>query len=108
MLVMSQDAMFANKLIALKERKKMVNRDLFDAHYFLKNDWSINPDIIMKKTGKTVSVYLSEVAEFVGVLQKNHNILFGLGELVDEKQKIWIKTNLIKDLVSLLLIYSKN
>lgn len=105
-LTMTKDCIFANKLVAILDRKKLAHRDLFDIYYFLKNDWPINEDIIRSRTGQSVKKYYKEITKF---LEKNPNIniLHGLGEVVDEKQKIWIKEKLISELLFLLRLKIK-
>lgn len=105
-LVLTQDCLSAYKIVAILGRKKSATRDLFDAHFFLKNDWPIDEKIILVQTGKNKKQYFKEIIKF---LEKNKmiNILQGIGELVEPKQKRWIKENLIKELIYLLKIYSK-
>ncbi|MBI5022876.1 MAG: nucleotidyl transferase AbiEii/AbiGii toxin family protein [Candidatus Magasanikbacteria bacterium] len=100
-LVMEQSALVANKLVALSSRKKFVNRDLFDAYFFLKNNLPISADIIKEKTGKDLTAYYRYLYDFIND-KKVNNILQGIGELVLEKQKIWIKENLVKEFLFLL------
>lgn len=97
MLVMIKEDMFANKLIALTNRASTVNRDIYDVHYFLKNRWKINKKIIEKRAKMKFSQYLQYCIKF---LEKyDSNILFGLGELLDEKQKSRVKENLLEDTI---------
>lgn len=98
MRVMTKEDMFANKLLALIGRKNTASRDIFDLHYFFTQNWSINEKIIKKQTGKSLRQYLEEVLVFLENFD-NKLILHSLGELVDEKQKTWIKENLKKDLI---------
>jgi len=106
-LVMEKSAMCANKLVALGNRKKTVGRDMFDVYFFLKNDWPIDTEIIQNKTGKNVNEYLTYLVDFVNVKSDSINMLLGLGELVDEKQKAWVRSNLVSELKSLLAIYAR-
>ncbi|EKD56359.1 MAG: hypothetical protein ACD_58C00213G0002 [uncultured bacterium] len=105
-LTMTKDCIFANKLVAVLDRKKLANRDLFDVYFFLKNNWPINENIIKLRTGKNTKEYLKEI---IKLLEKksNINILHSLGEVVDSKQKIWIKDQLIPELLFLLKLNSK-
>ncbi len=103
MKVMVKEDMFAHKLVAMLEReeKERTNRDVFDAWFFLKNNWSINKELVEKRTGISFKDYLKKC---IDVLEKmnNSNILAGTGELLDEKQKAWAKKNLISDTLFLL------
>jgi len=96
--------MFANKLIALVNRKNTASRDIFDLHYFFTQNWGINEEIIKKRTGKNLKKYLEEVLVFLENFD-NKLILHSLGELVDEKQKDWIKEKLRKDLMFFIKLY---
>lgn len=107
-LVMKRENMFAHKLVATSERKRIANRDLFDVHFFLENYWPINEKIIQTRTGKNLKDYIKYLVTFIEINASNKSILFGLGELIDERQKKWVKTNLKKELLFLLNIYLKN
>lgn len=101
MLVMEREDMAACKLMALLERKKTANRDLYDLWFFLKNHWEINEAMIEKQSGLSLKKYLKKAADFVKKYNDEY-ILQGIGELLDEKQKAWVKANLKKDLLFLL------
>lgn len=98
MKVMTRDDMFANKLVALLGRKTTASRDIFDLHYFFSQNWDINEKSIKQRTGKSLDRYLKDCLEFIEKFN-NKDILHGLGELVDEKQKDWVRKNLKKDLI---------
>lgn len=96
---MTTDCMFAHKLCAITDRKKPQNRDLFDTLFMFEKGFKINEEIIKQRTGKELREYFKELVEFI---EKNINpamILDGLGEVLDEKQKIEIKNDLIKKLL---------
>ncbi len=96
LLVMTKEDMFANKLIALIDRKHTVSRDIYDIWFFMDQRWDINRNIIEKRTGETFEDYCIKAADFVNGFSSK-KLLAGLGELVDDKQKDWIKKNLLKD-----------
>jgi len=101
MLVMKKEDLFAHKLVALLERKRPANRDLFDLWFFLKNNWEINREIVEKRTATEFKEYLKQCLKFVEKVSEKH-ILAGMGELLDEKIKNWGRENLKKDLLFLL------
>jgi len=103
MLIMAKEDMFAHKLVAVLERKKTANRDVYDIWHFLKNLWPINNKIVENRTGMNLKDYLNKCIKFVESLS-DRSILSGMGELLDEKQKAWAKTNLRKDTVFLLKV----
>lgn len=103
MLVMAREDMFANKLVAMEARLGKTNRDIFDCWFFLKNNWPVNKEIVEGRTGLSFKDFLQKC---VDELEKkgDRNILSGMGELLDPKQKAWAKTNLRKDTIFLLKI----
>ena len=107
MLVMKNEDIFAHKLAALLERKKPANRDLFDIWFFLKNNWEINEKIIEIRIKMDLKNYLKKCIAFIEKLS-GKNILAGMGELLDEKNKTWAKKNLKKDLLFLLRLRLEN
>jgi predicted nucleotidyltransferase component of viral defense system len=107
MLVMKRKDMFAHKLVAMTERGKTANRDIFDIHFFLKNNWEINREIVEKRTEMKFSDYLEKCIEFMENMP-NRGILSGLGEIKDEKQKAWVKSDLKQDTVFLLKLMLEN
>ena len=106
MLVMKKEDMFANKLVAATERGKTANRDIFDIWFFLKNNWQINKEIVEKRTKMRFKNYLQKIIGFIGSMPEK-NMLSGMGELLDQKTKSWVKENLKKDVLFLLKIKSQ-
>jgi len=107
MKVMVKEDMFAHKLVAMYERLGKTNRDIFDVWYFLKNDWPINKEIVEKRTKMNFKDFLKKCLNLVKKIDERH-ILAGMGELLDEKTKIWAKKNLKKDLLFLLKLKLEN
>ena len=106
MLVLGKENMFAHKLVALLERKSVANRDLFDLWFFMKNSWDINKEIVELRTGMDFKKYLKDCIKKVEGIDTRY-ILQGLGEILDGKQKHWVKENLKKDLLFFLRFYLK-
>lgn len=103
MLVMKKEDMSAHKLVAMTERGKIANRDVFDVWFFLKNNWEINKEIVEKRTKMKFKDYLKKCIKFIEDFS-GREILSGMGELLDEKQKAWVKANLKKDVLFLLKV----
>ena len=101
MKVMIKEDMFAHKLAAMYERLGRTNRDLYDAWFFLQNDWQINKEIVEKRTEMPFKDFLEKCINLVEKKDERH-ILAGMGELLDEKAKNWAKKNLKKELLFLL------
>lgn len=105
MFVAKKDYLFASKLSALTLRTETAMRDIFDIHYFAKNNWDINTEVIKERTGKTTKEYLSDCIVFIEKV-KNNQMLQGLGELVNnEKEKEWVRTHLKTDSIFMLKNY---
>lgn len=105
MLAAKKDYLFAGKLSALTLRNEAAMRDIYDIHYFAKNNWDINAEVIKERTGKTTKEYLADCIAFIEKA-KDNQMLRGLGELVgSEKEKSWIRTRLKTDSVFMLKNY---
>ncbi len=105
MFVAKKEYLFGGKLSALTLRTETAMRDIFDIHYFAKNHWDINAEVVKNLTGKTVKDYLPDCIAFVEKI-KDSQILQGLGELIDtEKQKDWVRNHLKADTVFMLKNY---
>ncbi|HEY4498569.1 MAG TPA: nucleotidyl transferase AbiEii/AbiGii toxin family protein [Candidatus Paceibacterota bacterium] len=107
MKVMVKADMFAHKLVAMFERIGSANRDIFDVWFFLKNNWPINKEIVEKRMG---AAFAECVQKCIDALEKlaDHNILSGMGELLDEKQKDWARAKLRTDTIFLLKLMLEN
>lgn len=96
---MSPDCMFAHKLCAITDRKKLQNRDLYDAHFMFTRQFDINEEIIKIRTGRTLKEYLSFLIDFIEKNVNPNTILEGLGELIGENQKNHVRATLTRDLL---------
>lgn len=100
---MTKDSIFANKLVALSER--FANRDLYDINFFFNRKFSINHNIIRERTGLWIEEFLWNLIVEIRENYKTNSILHGLGEVLDEKQKFWVKKNLLEDTIKQLNTY---
>lgn len=107
MKVMVREDMFAHKLVAMRERIGKANRDIFDVWFFLNNDWPVNKEIIEKRTGILFKDFLKKCVEALEKLP-NRGVLAGMGELLDEKQKIWAKAKLRSEVIFQLKLKLEN
>lgn len=101
MRVMVKEDMFAHKLCAMYERIGKTNRDIFDVWYFFQNDWPINKKIIEERTNMSFKEFLQECIDLLERMS-GQNILSGIGELLDEKQKDWARARLKSETIFLL------
>ena len=95
--------MIAHKLVAVTERKSLANRDLFDIHYFLSSPYAgeINYKIIKHRTGKEPKEFYVFLLGFLNKINPG-NVLAGLGEVLTDSQKDWVKAKLIFELKGLI------
>lgn len=107
MKVMIQEDMFAHKLCAMYERIGKANRDIFDVWFFLQDDWPINTEIIEKRTNMEFKEFLQECIYLLDKISKQ-NILSGIGELINEKQKDWVRKKLKSETIFLLKLRLNN
>jgi len=107
MKVMVKEDMLAHKLVAMYEKLGKANRDIFDVWFFLKNDFPVNEEIIEKRTGMKLKEFLKKCIRVLEIVSER-NILAGVGELLDEKQKAWARKNLKKDFLFLLKLKLEN
>lgn len=101
--VMVVEDLIVHKLIALRARKNMANRDLFDIHYFFSSPYvgDINYQLIKKITGTDPSTFFVQLYEFVSSIPPG-SVLAGLGEVLSEAQKKWAKAKLVLELKGLI------
>ncbi|MEW6202201.1 MAG: nucleotidyl transferase AbiEii/AbiGii toxin family protein [bacterium] len=107
MKVMVKEDMSANKMVALYERESRTNRDIYDVWHFLRNDWLINGETIQRRTGLPCKEFLRKCISLVEKIE-SRNILAGMGELLDEKQKAWAKAHLKEDVLFQLKLRLEN
>lgn len=103
-LVMKKEDMIAGKMSAFLTRKKFAARDLFDLWFFLKENWQINETFLKERTQmnlkKAIKMSIEKTKEV-----KPEQLLQGLGDFLDEKQKYWVKNKLKEEIIFLLNLY---
>lgn len=97
MLVMNRSAMVAGKLLALALRAKFANRDVFDVWYFLKNGWEIDESVIKFKNESVTSIIKKAILRVEKI--KNNEILNGLGDLLNNSMKDFVRKHLKEDVL---------
>lgn len=105
-LVARKGYLFSAKLTALTLRERTATRDIYDIYYFAKNNWDINTDFIKERTGKNIEQHLDDCIALVEKID-NKQIMQGLGELVSEKEKDWVKENLKQEVIFMLRNYKQ-
>lgn len=107
MKVMIREDMFAHKLVAMYERMGEANRDIFDVWFFAQKDWPINKEIVEKRTEMSFRDFLQKCITELEKLP-NRDILAGMGELLDAKQKDWVRAKLKNEIVFQLKLKLEN
>lgn len=103
-LAAKQSYLFAGKLAALTLRTKTAMRDIYDIWYFAKQSWDIEQVLLEVLAQKPTHEQLTACIEVIEKV-KDHEILQGLGELLGEKEKAWVKQYLRTEAVFLLKNY---
>ena len=104
MFVGRKDYLFASKLAALTSRSETAMRDIYDIWYFGKNSWDINAEVLKARTGKSTKEHLAACLAIIEQV-KDNQILQGLGDLLSEKDKTWVKSHLRSEAIFTLKNY---
>ena len=104
MYCMTQDCIFANKLVALSER--FANRDLYDVYFFFTKKFPIKKSLITERTGLTTKKFLQKLIKDLPSHFTENTILTGLGEVLTDKQKSRVKKSLLHEVIKLLKKYA--
>jgi hypothetical protein len=107
MLVADRQSMLGGKLVALVGRKKFAMRDVFDVHFFIKQGWDISGEVLLAYEIYSLADYLEKCIALVEKITAEQ-LLAGLGELLDAKQKDWVKAHLKEDALFLLRLRLDN
>lgn len=106
MLVMSISDMFAHKLCALLDRTQLTNRDIFDCWFFMENRTPINKNLVESRMKMPFLDYLQKCIEQLDALS-DKGLMNGMGDLVNDAMKSFIRTKLRTKTITLLKIYQK-
>lgn len=97
--IMEPSCMFAHKLCAITDRRRLQNRDLYDAHFMFAKDFEIDEEIIKLRTGKGIKEYFGELIDLIEREVTPSNVLDGLGELLTDQQKDSVRATLKRDIL---------
>lgn len=101
--VMTTPDMFAHKLCAMGERTSP--RDIFDCWFFLSRHTEINGQIVRERTGMPVEEYARQCADIVRKTSPKM-LMQGLGEVLDNKTKTFVRTKLIEETATALELFA--
>lgn len=106
MEVMVAPDMFAHKLCALLDREELTNRDIFDSWFFMQKQMPINKEIVETRMEMSLIDYIQKCINHLEKMS-DRGILNGLGELMDEDMKKFVRTKLRTETISLLRFYKE-
>ncbi|HHN47977.1 MAG TPA: nucleotidyl transferase AbiEii/AbiGii toxin family protein [Bacteroidales bacterium] len=104
MVVMTKKDMFAHKLCALLDRKVLTSRDVFDVYFYMKDQTPVNREIVELRMQMGFEEYMDACIERIEQ-QNPKKLLDGVGELIDEKLKSFVRTKLKQECLQLLRMY---
>lgn len=104
MLVAKKSYLFGSKISTLTLRTETAMRDIYDVHYFAKNNWDIDAGVVNVLTGKNLK---EQLADCILLIEKinDSQIMHGLGELISAKEKSWVKNQMKADTIFMLKNY---
>jgi predicted nucleotidyltransferase component of viral defense system len=102
--VMVKEDMFAHKLCALLDRNTITNRDIFDCWFFMQKQTPINKRIVELRMKMAFADYLQKCIEHLETMS-DKGLLQGMGELMDEKMKKFVRVEMRSELIKLLKFY---
>jgi predicted nucleotidyltransferase component of viral defense system len=102
--VMILPDMFAHKLCALLDRNAITNRDIFDCWFFMDKQSPVNKHIVETRMNMPYEDYLQKCIDTLEDM-KDIGLLQGVGELLDNKMKTFVRTKLRTETISLLRFY---
>ena len=106
MQVMVAPDMFAHKLCAVLDRSSITNRDIYDSWFFMNNKTPVNKSIIETRMEMPYADYLQKCIDALEAMS-DKGMLNGLGELMDEDSKKFVRTKLRTETITLLKFYKQ-
>jgi len=102
--VMTRPDMFAHKLCALLDRPAMISRDIFDAWFFMRDKVPVNRALVEKRMNMPLEEHLARCVKAIEKMP-GRNMLAGLGELMDNKTKDFVRNRLKSETLAFLELY---
>lgn len=104
--VMVKPDMFAHKLCAIMDRKTITNRDIFDSWFFMNSKTPLNKSIVEQRTGMSLAEYLHKCITKLETMS-DKKLLDGLGELMNNETKNFVRHKLRSESISLMKFYQQ-
>jgi predicted nucleotidyltransferase component of viral defense system len=104
MNVMTLEYMFTHKLMALLDRSALTNRDIFDCWFCMNQRVMLKRSILDIRLNCSFDQYIDNCIDVVSGVGSTR-ILDGMGELMDNNLKNWVRLSLVKEFVTLAKMY---
>jgi hypothetical protein len=104
MKVMIGSDMFAHKLCALLDRGSVAGRDIFDCWFFMKSHIPVNKEIVERRMKLPFADYIQKCILLIDSVNER-SLLNGVGELMNEDIKKFVRKNLKTETIGLLKFY---
>jgi len=104
MWVMVKKDLAAHKLVAMVDRTKPANRDVFDVWFMFKKNWQINWQMVEKISQLKQGKFLDKCLKHLNKMPRAR-VLGGMGDLLSKKMKFWVKEHLIEDTIFQIKLY---
>ena len=98
--------MFAHKICALLDRTEVTNRDIFDSYFFMQKQTPVNRTIVETRMNMPLTDYLQKCIHTLEAMS-DKGMLNGLGELVDNEMKNFVRAKLRIETIQLLQFYKE-
>lgn len=98
--------MFAHKLCALLDRTEVANRDILDVYFFMQKQFAINKSIVESRMNLPLTDYLQKCINTLESMS-DKGMLNGLGELVDNDMKNFVRTKIRSETIQLIQFYKQ-
>ncbi len=106
MKVMIAPDMFAHKLCALLDRTEITNRDIFDTWFFMQKRTPINTKIVESRMNMPFAEHVQRCIEQLESMT-DKGLLNGLGELMNDDTKKFVRSKLRIETILLLRFYKE-
>lgn len=102
--VMNSANMLSHKLCALLDRNELTNRDIFDSWFLMEKRTPLVRRIVEDRMGMNLESYIDKCIEKLSNLS-SQGLLNGLGELMDDEWKKFVRNHLLKETIQILQFY---
>jgi predicted nucleotidyltransferase component of viral defense system len=106
MKVMVLPDMFAHKLCALLDRNAITNRDIFDCWFFMQKHTPVNKSIVEMRMEMPFTEYIQKCINLLESMS-DKGFLHGIGELMDQEMKNFVRTKLRAEAINLMKFYKE-